>query len=258
MGRLVSDTGWDARMDKIRKTYLALRTIPKTILFTIRYFGIRRLLRPPVLVSHRVVFRRLGGRVEVPSDATFGAVRLGFGNIRIFDAARSRSVWDNVGTISFMGKATLGHGCRLSVSGQLIFGREFEATAESTICCAESISFGDGCLMSWHVSVMDTDFHSIRDVNGTERARVRPVSVHDSVWICSSATILNEGQRDRVGVCGWGWRSSDRPAHRSEFHPGGESREAHFLYFGVAQVNHTGFRALFPFHGLILCTRSHF
>jgi len=174
---------------RLRKAYLAFRAIPKTLLFNLRYFGLRRGIQMPAIVSHRVILRNLRGSVEIPDELPFASIRLGFGDMGIFDAGRNRSIWDNRGTIRFQGSAVLSHGCRLSVTGELTFGAGFEATAES-ICCARRITFGRSCLMSWHVLMMDADFHAIEAAGGGVKPIAKEVEIGDHVWICARSTVL--------------------------------------------------------------------
>ena len=85
----------------------------------------------------------------------------GFGDAGHYDRKRSRGIWQVSGTVSFGGKASIGHGSKLSVRGHLSLGADFNMTAESTIVCAKEIRFGDDCLLSWDILVMDTDEHPL-------------------------------------------------------------------------------------------------
>ena len=46
-------------------------------------------------------------------------------------------------------------------------------TAESTIVCAKEIHFGDDCLLSWDILVMDTDEHPLFNRHETARRETR-------------------------------------------------------------------------------------
>jgi len=63
-------------------------------------------------------------------------------------------------------------------------------TAESAIRCGKHISFGDDCLLSWEVLIIDQDFHSIAT---TDQVRTNPdanIEIGKHVWICCRNTIL--------------------------------------------------------------------
>jgi len=51
--------------------------------------------------------------------------------------------------------------------------------------CTERISVGRDCAISWDVSIMDSDFHSIDG-----QSKSGPIRIGDHVWIGSRATIL--------------------------------------------------------------------
>jgi acetyltransferase-like isoleucine patch superfamily enzyme len=94
------------------------------------------------------------------------------------------------GTVSFDGKAGIGHGSKLSVRGNLRFGADFNMTAESTIVCADQITFGRDCLLSWDILVMDTDEHPLYDKEGMRINPNRPIRVGDHVWIGCKCVLL--------------------------------------------------------------------
>ena len=138
-----------------------LRSIPKTLRFNFHYFPLKTALKLPVVVSHRTFLRELHGKVELPEKIDTAMVKIGFGDVGHYDRKRSRGIWQVSGTVSFGGKASIGHGSKLSVRGHLSLGADFNMTAESTIVCAKEIRFGRDCLVSWDVLVMDTDEHPL-------------------------------------------------------------------------------------------------
>jgi acetyltransferase-like isoleucine patch superfamily enzyme len=176
----------------LKRLYLLLRAIPKTIVFNLVYFGFPG-LRLPVIVSHRVKLHSLGGRIYFDCPVRSGLVHIGFGGIELFDQDRSRSIWANWGTVRFGGRAQLSHGSRISVwpHGTLVFGDRFAITAESSINCARSIQFGSGCLLSWDILVMDQDHHPIFDRETGRRLNPdEEIVVGRDVWIGCRSIIL--------------------------------------------------------------------
>ena len=146
-----------------------IRSIPKTLRFNFHYFPLKMAWKLPVVVSHRTYLRELHGKVELPEKVERAMIKIGFGDVGHYDRKRSRSIWQVSGTVSFGGKASIGHGSKLSVRGHLSLGAGFNMTAESTIVCAKEIRFGDDCLLSWDILVMDTDEHPL--FNGRETVR---------------------------------------------------------------------------------------
>ena len=154
-----------------------IRSIPKTLRFNLHYFPLKTALKLPVVVSHRTFLRELHGEVELPEKVETAMVKIGFGDVGHYDRKRSRGIWQVSGTVSFGGKASIGQGSKLSVRGHLSLGEDFNMTAESTIVCAKEIRFGDDCLLSWDILVMDTDEHPLYNRHETARRETRDSSV---------------------------------------------------------------------------------
>ena len=194
-----------------------VRSIPKTLRFNFHYFPFKTALKLPVVVSHRTYLRELRGKVELPEKVERAMVKIGFGDVGHYDRKRSRGIWQVSGTVSFGGKASIGHGSKLSVRGDLKLGAGFNMTAESTIVCAKEIHFGDDCLLSWDILVMDTDEHPLFNRHETARRETRdpnpvpcpeapcpvsnyienqrinpdkPIRVGDHVWIGCKCVLL--------------------------------------------------------------------
>ena len=167
-----------------------LRSIPKTLRFNLHYFPLKTALKLPVVVSHRTYLRELHGKVELPEKVERAMVKIGFGDVGHYDRKRSRGIWQVSGTVSFGGKASIGHGSKISVRGNLFFGDGFNMTAESTIVCAKEIRFGNDCLLSWDILVMDTDEHSLYNKDNERINPDKPIVVGDHVWIGCKCVLL--------------------------------------------------------------------
>lgn len=167
-----------------------VRSIPKTLCFNFHYFPFKTALKLPVVVSHRTYLRELHGKVELPEKVQTAMVKIGFGDVGHYDRKRSRSIWQVSGTVSFGGKASIGHGSKLSVRGDLKLGADFNMTAESTIVCAKEITFGNDCLLSWDVLVMDTDEHPLFNKDDERINPDKPIKVGSHVWIGCKCILL--------------------------------------------------------------------
>jgi len=167
-----------------------VRSIPKTLRFNFHYFPFATALKLPVIVSHRTYLRELHGKVELPEKVERAMIKIGFGDVGHYDRKRSRGIWQVSGTVSFGGKASIGHGSKLSVRGDLKLGAGFNMTAESTIVCAKEITFGDDCLLAWDVLVMDTDEHPLYNKDNERINPDKPIVVGNHVWIGCKCVLL--------------------------------------------------------------------
>lgn len=162
----------------------------KSIYFNLKYFKIKDAIKLPVLLSGNVELKSIKGCVELGRVKT-GVVRIGFGDVGIFDKKHKTIIQFLPNSeIKFKGKAGIGHGSSLSVSGKLYLGDNFLITAESKIIARKKIIFGDNVLVSWDVIVMDSDFHSIYGSHGEILNESKDVIVGDNVWIGCRVMIL--------------------------------------------------------------------
>jgi len=167
-----------------------LLSLPKTLRFNFHYFPLKTALKLPVFVSHRTFLRELHGKIMLPEKVNTAMIKIGFGDVGHYDRKRSRSIWQVSGTVAFGGKASIGHGSKLSVRGNLTLGADFNMTAESTIVCAHQISFGKDCLLSWDILIMDTDEHPIYNQEGIRTNPDKPIIVGNHVWIGCKCMLL--------------------------------------------------------------------
>lgn len=165
---------------------------PKTLIVNFKYFPIKTALKFPILVSNNVCLKKISGDVVLEAEIRTGVVKIGFGDVGIFDKSRSRSIWQVNGKVIFKGNANIGHGSKISVNkhGELILGKNFQISAESSIVCSSSIKFGDNCLISWDCLIMDTDFHKIFNTDNERLNTDKPIDIGSNVWIGCRNTIL--------------------------------------------------------------------
>ncbi|MFV0141809.1 MULTISPECIES: acyltransferase [Empedobacter] len=164
----------------------------KTIIFNFVYFKFSQAIKFPVIISSNFRLKSLSGKVNIPENSSFGLIKLGFGDISIFDRKLSKGIWENNGIINFKGRTNIGHGSKISVGieGKLTFGENFNITAESSIVCYNEVSFGHNCLLSWDILIMDTDFHKIYNQNNEMINPDKSVKIGHNVWVCNKVQIL--------------------------------------------------------------------
>lgn len=164
----------------------------KTIYFNFKYLSFKDALKLPFFISRKTYFSRLNGSVKINSPIKPGLIRIGFGNVGVFDKKVSRTMLEIDGVLEFNGMCNIGHGSKISVgkSGEIIFGDNFKISAESTVISYRRVKFGSNCLLSWDVLIMDTDFHSIHNSDDEIINEDREIVIADNVWIGCRTIIL--------------------------------------------------------------------
>lgn len=86
----------------------------------------------------------------------------------------------------------LSRGSRISIGNNVVLelGNNFAITGRSSIISQKEITFGNDCLLSWDILIMDTDFHHIMNEYDEIVNRPRPIHIGNHVWIGCRNTIL--------------------------------------------------------------------
>ena len=176
----------------IIKKFDILLGLPKSIILNFKYLKFREAVKLPILVSRKVKFKMLRGRIKIESKIKTGMIQIGLDNIDIFEKNKINNVWKVEGKIIFKGKAILKNGVKVNVakSGELILGKNILINNQTSIVCNKKVTIGDNSLVSWECLIMDTDFHKIENQSGKIINHDKEISISDNVWIGCRATIL--------------------------------------------------------------------
>mgnify|MGYP005868018019 FL=1 len=169
----------------IKKYKLFLLGLPKTLLFNFHYFPFKKAMKLPVWLTHRVRLKSLKGEVILQSEKIRrGMITIGYQHVSINDI-NEYSLWNVQGKVVFRGRAGFGAGAKIAVGrgATLTFGDQFLMTARSELVCFKEISFGDNCLLSWNILVMNTDAHPVYDKEGNHINHDQPITIGNKVWI---------------------------------------------------------------------------
>lgn len=163
-----------------------------TFYFNFRYFKLKDAIRLPVIVSKNVLFRSAKGSVILEGSVHYGMINIGGGHVGIFDKKRSKTIWEISGSVTFKGKAHIGHGSKIVAlnKSELIFGDKFTITAQTAIIAEKKIVFGNNCLLSWDILVMDSDAHTITNQQEDIINAPKEIILGDRVWVGCRCTIL--------------------------------------------------------------------
>lgn len=164
--------------------------LPKTVYINFKYLPFKDAVKLPIWISHHVWLLKLRGKINIEAPIKFGMIRIGFGGVGIFDRKKSRTILEINGMITFKGKTEIGHGSKLSIAGELVLGKNFIITAETSIICFKKIVIGDDCLFSWECLIMDTDFHTIKNLENKILNEDKEIVFGNKVWMGCRCTIL--------------------------------------------------------------------
>lgn len=173
----------------------------KTLYYNYRFFGMKGLLRLPILVHPGVIFRDISGSIKIDGELKKGIIRLGSHEpLATRDMHYERTIIDISGEMAVSGNVHIAPGSRISIDkgARLVLGKNFNSTGNVTIICGKEICIGDNCLFSWDIQIMDSDFHEIYDRQGNLTNPPRAIEIGDNVWVCSK-TILLKGARIASG-----------------------------------------------------------
>lgn len=182
-------------MQKIQKIIQLVISLPNTIKFNFHYFPITKAMKLPVLVSHTVKIKKMGNKGDIICPDNTGVVRIGFGN-GSYEMGRGRQscfAQDHGTKLVFDGKAEFANPVYITInhSGKVKFGNNFRANSNMILSCADTVEFKEDCLLSWNVTVIDGDGHSMFLKDSTDMYNVpKPIKVGEHVWISSNATLL--------------------------------------------------------------------
>lgn len=177
--------------------------LPKTLMFNFRYLPFLQACRLPVLLSRRVKLVKLGGTVSV-AGRRFGSVRLGVPEVDVFPDEGRPSLWRVEGHVHFGEAVRMGPGISIVCTGALDIGDHVLMNARVTIFCAQRVAIGRNTLISWDVTLVDNDFHEMRDTEGQCINPPAPIVIGERGWIGFNAIIAKDTQLAPGTVIGAG------------------------------------------------------
>lgn len=174
-------------------SYIWKINILKTLFVNYNYFPLNTAFRLPIIIYNRTVLKSVKGQVKLKVKPKFGLLRIGPCGLGIQDAKYSRTIWNVDGLIIINGVVSIGRGCSISVKKNAVLnlGQNFMITGKSSIICQKGISFGNDCLLSWDIIIMDSDFHKVIDCNDQDVINDSAfISIGNHVWIGCRCLIL--------------------------------------------------------------------
>ena len=174
----------------MRKITKILRiSIIKTIRFNFHYFGIKGVIKTPVLIAKNIKIKALKGKCHIQSFKR-GSIRIGIYDCNFYEKRANRGIWQNYGEVYFGSGIEIYLGAKIYNKGLLKFGNGFRA-AQMQISCNKHIEFGNNTIVSWDTLFLDSDYHKIYNLNEEVPFNVdKSIIIGDNVWIGCRCTIL--------------------------------------------------------------------
>lgn len=176
-------------------------SIPKSLYVSIKLCGLKKGIKLPVLVRYNTVLRDISGQVITPVRR--GVIRVGFsGGEGTADGKYLRSVLEVSGKIIVEDLLDLGVGTRLCVSGTLHV-HSMTSTSRLHLVCMDKITVGKNVLIGWDTCIMDSDMHTIINLNTQELLpKTAEVIIGDGVWVGTRCHILKGSKIPHGSIVG--------------------------------------------------------
>lgn len=170
--------------------------------FAILYFNfkmlpLRQAIHLPFDFCHKIKFKRLSGKIIIDGNAiSRGMVRIGAQGSDMFSGAST--ILDIAGTLFIKGKGiSIGTGSLLRIerNGFVELDNSVVLGAKNIVLCEQHISIGEQTISSWNCQFMDTDTHSIINLDsGDVLPRSHPIKIGRHCWIGNNV-LVNKGTK---------------------------------------------------------------
>lgn len=160
--------------------------IVRSAFVSLRHFALAKAMKLPVLCYRHSIFTKhstacvtVGHRLLIGNRVTYLSDQISAVHIR------------KQANLVVTGVVSLGPGVVMIVhdGASCQIGDGSYVAADSKIYASESITIGEGCAVSWNVTIIDSDFHHIRDQSEI-RPMSSPITIGNHVWIGCNVTIL--------------------------------------------------------------------
>lgn len=180
---------------KIRRYLQELRYILPTLYFNFHYLPFRQAIRLPI-VLYKPHLVKCKGKIRLePEDGRIrhGMVRMGFRIVSLYP--NNGITWEDKGaTIVFRGSCVIGNDSYVSLGTKtkVDFGHSFAARAGLKLVSYRGMTFAPYSCFGWECLLMDTNFHTLCDMNTGERLPGGgPITIGDHNWFGSQCRVMH-------------------------------------------------------------------
>lgn len=142
-----------------------IRAFFPSLIFNFRHLPFSQARHLPIMI-YKGRLKNNSGKFIIEGDVKFCMIELGKNRVSLFPS--NGIMLENRGVIVFRGPVVIGSDSAITLgeTGRLEFGKEFSSSAGLKIACYDSITFGENISVGWNTMIVDTDFHSLKNVNG--------------------------------------------------------------------------------------------
>lgn len=163
----------------------------KTIYANLRYFKLNIAFKFPIIIFRDTNIKHLKrGNIVLVSKPSFGMLLIGIPSVEFYTG---RTVFDVDGKLFLSGRTLIGSGSYVLIGneGCLRILGDFEIKATGKLMITSSVTIGNNCLFSWNVTLMDTDWHKIYNLDNQQYLNPpKPIKIDNNVWVGCNVTIL--------------------------------------------------------------------
>lgn len=112
-----------------------------------------------------------------------------------FESVADRIVLNCAGRLEFLGRFSIGRGCRLDIgtNSKVVLGEDSYLNSRCLIVSMHGLTIGRGCAISWNCQFLDENFHTISYMgSGAEKSIIEDprIVIGDRVWIGCNCLVL--------------------------------------------------------------------
>ena len=157
----------------------------KSALVNFRHFGMKGLLKLPIIIEYGSHFKcSAKDGIVFLQPLQRNMLTINFGNT--FDISKTGKLIIKGSKACFNYKNMV----LIHSGGTMEIGNNFYANGLAEFNCKKKLSFGDDVLISVHVMFLDTDYHHIYNSKNEKINPDKDVVIGNKVWIGCNVTIL--------------------------------------------------------------------
>lgn len=164
----------------------------KTLYLNFKFFPFRKAIKLPIYIYGKAKFMSLRGVINIEGSMANKMIIIGR-DLSCFEAPQGVSLIHIDGTLTFQGKARIGHKCTLSIQrgASLYIGKYVRISNSVKIKCYRNIKIGQYTSITSESQIFDTNFHFMRNIETGEVKQLSlPIIIGDCCWIGNRTSIM--------------------------------------------------------------------